>query len=153
MASVMALVGKKQFEQLGGDAKCGVVLPIDRYNSAHQGLKSLASGGSLFCVTARSDDRLWLVGILEQPTFRRDHWKATESQTPITDVTSLISKLRFSTGKGLALKPGKLGMSLQTPRVLTDEDVELLRAAASGKARSPAKSTRPQELPVKQSSD
>jgi hypothetical protein len=47
----------------------------------------------------------------------------------VTDISSLCSQLQFASGRGIHNEPGKLGMVLQTPRVLTDDDILLLRGA------------------------
>lgn len=135
MASVMAIIAKAVFEDLQKAAKktfaVGDVVALDRYLSAHKGLSGLATGGAMFLVTVRPpDERLWLVAVLESPSFETDKWVSESNAVPIRDVTELIPKLVFSTGKGLVAKPGALGMSLQTPRVLTEADEILLRGAA-----------------------
>lgn len=143
MPSVMAIVSKAVFERdakLGGRlAAPGDVVPFDRYVSKNKGLSPLADGGALFLVTVRPpDESLWLVAILESPTFDGENWIAPTNVAPVVDVTSLKDLVRFATGTGISAKKGALGMSLQTPRVLTDEDVALLRAAAGGPAGAAA---------------
>jgi uncharacterized protein (TIGR02996 family) len=86
------------------------------------------------------------VGILEQLSQEGGAWVAKSANAaPVADITGLVDKLRFTTGKGITTKPGALGMSLQTPRSLTEEDAALLRAAAGqseeAKAPSPAAKT------------
>lgn len=137
MPSVLAIVSKAIFERdakLGGRlGGLGDVVPLDRYVSSNKGLTPVAEGGALFLVTVRPpDEALWLVAVLESPTFEGAHWMASngaKNAVPLTDVSALKDKLKFSTGAGMSAKKGALGMSLQTPRVLTDEDVALLRAA------------------------
>jgi len=118
---------------------------MDRYVSANKGLASLAAGGALILVTVRPPERLWLVAILEAPAFEETMWRASPSDVPITDVTDLLPRLRLASGAGIQAPEGKLGMSLQTPRVLADEDVALLRAACAGATPTapdaPAKAT------------
>lgn len=130
----MAIVSKAIFEKaIKGeqDVGPGKVLGFERYVSTNKNLEQLASGGSLFLVTVRPpDERLWLVAILERPTFTGKEWVAPKNTTAISDITDQIPKLRFSSGKGLAPKKGALGMSLQTPRGLVDSDEAILRAAA-----------------------
>jgi hypothetical protein len=136
MPSVLALVSKAVFDkQAPRSLTIGGVWAVDRYDSKVAGLRPLADGGSLFLVTVRPpDERLWLVAVLEEPSFRNARWKAAPNATPVTDVTPLVGELRFATDKGLAAAPGKLGMSLQTPRTLSEADVELLPKALSGGA-------------------
>lgn len=132
MPAILAIVSKAVFEAdaRARGAEPGAVVPFDGYDSANKAL-SAAAGGALFLVTARPGDHLWLVGILEQPTFDGTRWSAGVNTTAIRDVTDAIPALRFATGKGLQPKPGALGMSLQTPRVLTDADEALLRGGAA----------------------
>jgi hypothetical protein len=69
--------------------------------------------------------------VLENVKRKGDAWVGTKNTAPITDITTAISKLTFASGTGLNAKKGALGMSLQTPRVLTAADVTLLRGGAS----------------------
>ncbi len=135
MPSVLAIVSKAIFER---DAKMGArvaglgdVVPLDRYVSKNKGLTPLAEGGALFLVTVRPpDEALWLVAILESPTFDGENWHSSKNTTAVADISPQKGELRFTTGAGLSAKKGALGMSLQTPRVLTEADVALLRASA-----------------------
>lgn len=137
MASVLAIVSKALFEAAGG-LRPGDRFDADGYGSAHPGLAPLGAGGDLYLVTARPGDVLWLVGILRAPTFDGARWSAAPNTTPIRDLTPLIPTLRFATGKGLRPKPGALGMSLQTPRALTPEDVARIEGEAPpGEAAGP----------------
>lgn len=132
MADLMAIVSKAVFEkEAGKDPKVGTVLGMDRYVSANKNLEPLADGGRLFLVTVRPpDEKLWLVAILDKPKFDGSQWKAKASTVAITDIGKLKSKLKFESGKGISAAPGALGMSLQTPRALTANDVALLDGAA-----------------------
>ncbi|MGZ3416886.1 MAG: TIGR02996 domain-containing protein [Polyangiales bacterium] len=147
MPSVLAIVSKAQFEAAAKGLGLGDAMQLDRYASTGKGLDPLADGGALFLVTVRSGDVLWLVGILESPTKRKDGWFAAPSTVAITDVTELKDRLRFSSGNGITAKPGALGMSLQTPRELTEADVVLLRSAV-GSARPPAPPPAPAPAPA-----
>jgi uncharacterized protein (TIGR02996 family) len=130
--SVLAIVSKAVFERDGAGAKPGDTLPLDRYLSANKGLAPLAGGGSLFMVTVRPpDERLWLVGVLRDPSFVDDHWEAATNSAPIADITELLPRIQLANGKGIKPKPGRLGMSLQTPRVLSEADVALLLGACA----------------------
>jgi hypothetical protein len=141
MASVLAIVSKALFEAAGG-LRPGDRFDADGYASAHPGLAPLGAGGDLYLVTARPGDVLWLVGILRAPTFDGARWSAAPNTTPIRDLTPLIPALRFATGKGLRPKPGALGMSLQTPRALTPEDVALIEGGTP-----PGEATGPEPAP------
>jgi hypothetical protein len=130
MSSVLAIVSKALFEKMipKADAKVGVVVDTSQYVSQNKTFDGLKDGGAIFLVTVRPpDEKLWIVGVLENPTKKGDTWTAAANTAPITDVTSAIKKLKFASGAGLSPKKGALGMSLQTPRALTDADVALLR--------------------------
>lgn len=132
MASVLAIVSKAQFEKdVGSGARPGAVYATAIYRSTHAALGSLAQGGALFLVTVRPpDERLWLVAVLESPQLGTDGWRSAPNTAPIADVSAVRDKLKFASGAGITARAGALGMSLQTPRQLTDEDERLLRAAA-----------------------
>lgn len=139
MSDVLAIISKAVFEKAAGKAPTlGTRLGLDRYVSANKGLAPLAGGGRLFLVTVRPpDEALWLVAVLDGPTFTGAEWTATACGTPLTDISALKSQLVFESGKGLPTTAGTLGMSLQTPRVLTASDVALLLASLAG-APAPA---------------
>lgn len=155
MGNVLAIISKTEFEKFAWKNRnhVGITFLLDRYVSTQKTLETLNEGGSLFLVSARPEDRLLLVAILEKPKHDGTAWVSKKkNDTGTVDITSLVDKLRFENGKGIQAKPGALGMSLQTPRKLTDGDVALLRAAASGKsgpasdspkAKSPAKPAAP----------
>lgn len=133
MPSILAIVSKAIFEKMvEKTVKVGVLVETDQYGSNPAAFAQLTPGDAIFLVTVRPPkEALWLVAILEQPKLRGKAWVGKANTTPIRDITPLIKKLRFTTGKGIAAKPGALGMSLQTPRILNDEDVALLRGGAS----------------------
>lgn len=142
---VMAIVSKAIFDKQAKGAEVGTVVPFDRYTSGNKALEPLRAGGKLFMVTVRSEkERLWLVGVLEKLTPKEGAWVAAEkNRYPIADISELRSRITFENGKGITAKPGALGMSLQTPRVLAASDVELLLGAVSGGggAAAPAPAT------------
>jgi hypothetical protein len=140
MADMMAIVSKAVFEKDAPRAKVGAVLPMRVYRSASKPLMRLDKESRLFLVTVRPpNEALWLVAVLEGPEFDGAEWHATRNTCPVTDITGLIGSLKFESGKGLQAKKGALGMSLQTPRVLTPDDVELLlKAAGAAKATKAA---------------
>lgn len=146
MPNVLAIISKAQFEAAHPRATEGDELGFARYASTHAALSPLTGGGSLFLVTVRPpDERLWLIGELVEPTHDGKAWKSSPSTVRVRDITALIPRLRFSNGKGLSPKKGALGMSLQTPRQLTDDDTDLLRGSAAStpatKRRAPVAST------------
>src|SRR5580692_11199042 len=105
------------------------------YKSTHASLKPLGDGGHLFLVTVRPpSEALWLIAVLRDVKAAKDGWKSSLNTTPITDITPLKSKIRFATGSGITAAKGKLGMSLQNPRTLTNADVKILLAVAGGAA-------------------
>jgi hypothetical protein len=135
--SVLAIISKAIYEhdaKVGGRvAGVGTVVPLTRYVSKNKGLAPVASGGSLFLVTVRPpDEALWLVAILESPTHDGENWNSPANAIPVTDISGLKEKIQFANGTGISAKKGALGMSLQTPRVLSEADVALLRAASGG---------------------
>jgi hypothetical protein len=133
MPDMLAIISKAVFEKEASGRSPGEELPIDRYRSASKHLEPLRSGGRLFLVTVRPPaEALWLVAVLEGPRFEDGGWLAQPNRVPITDVTVLIPRLRFESGKGIQAAKGALGMSLQTPRALTSEDVTLLLGAVGG---------------------
>jgi hypothetical protein len=133
--SILAVVAKSIFEKdarAGGKlAGIGGVWPTARYASTSPALEPLAGGGALYLVTVRPGDQLWLVAVLRAPTRDASGWTSPPNTVPIRDISALRPKLRFASGKGITAEPGKLGMSLQTPRVLAETDVALLDAAAA----------------------
>jgi uncharacterized protein (TIGR02996 family) len=140
MPDLMAIVSKAVFEKAAGKApKVGAKLAMDRYVSANKNLESLSAGGKLYLVTVRPpDEALWLVAVLDQPHFDGKQWIAAPCDTPIVDISSLRTHIKFESGKGMSMAPGTLGMSLQTPRALTTEDVALLAGALDGAKLPPA---------------
>ncbi len=127
---MLAIISKAIFEKEAAGKKPGDVLPLDRYRSGSRHLDPLKSGGRLFLVTVRPPkEALWLVAVLENLKFKGDEWAASPNRVPITDITALIPRLRFESGKGISAAKGALGMSLQTPRALTAADVGLLLQA------------------------
>ncbi|MBL0216898.1 MAG: hypothetical protein IPQ07_23840 [Myxococcales bacterium] len=142
MSDVMAIVSKAVFEKAAGKAPAlGTRLGLDRYVSANKGLAPLTGGGRLFLVTVRPpDEALWLVAVLDSPAFTGGEWVATACTTPLTEISGLKAQLVFESGKGLPTTAGTLGMSLQTPRVLTAADTALLDGVLAG---APAGSAAP----------
>jgi hypothetical protein len=152
MRSVLAIVSKAVFERdHGRGTELGAVLPLVAYHSEHPALSPLTAGGDLYLVTVR-DGALWLVGVLRGPRLQQGSWVAAENVVPLTDVTSALPRLRFANGKGIDVPPAKLGMSLQTPRTLTAEDVAVLEALAGGgrpEGRTEAKTARAKVPPAR----
>lgn len=132
VADLLVIVSKAVFEKQarrGGKLLAeGEVFATDRYVSEAKAIEPVAGGGSLFLVTVRPEpERLWLVAVLDAPEKRDGAWIAKANTQPIRDVTALLPSIRLESGKGIQAKPGALGMSLQTPRILADADVALLR--------------------------
>ncbi len=134
MSSVLAIVSKAVFEKLvPKSTKVGDVVATDRYASTPAAFDQLITGDAIFLVTVRPpNEALWLVAILERPRKQGKAWIGAANTTPIRDITPVLAKLKLASGKGIVAKPGALGMSLQTPRVLTDADVALLRGSKPG---------------------
>ena len=140
MPDMLAIVSKAVYESEAKHKKLGSVLPLSGYASANKQLHKLGEDGRLFLVTVRPPkESLWLVAVLEQPVFAGVGWSAKPNTYRITDITHIKDQLRFDSGKGIQAKPGALGMSLQTPRVLTPADAKLiLDAATAQKVKVPA---------------
>jgi hypothetical protein len=136
VASIFAIVSKKVFEKECADAAPGSLYGTDTYASTHKALDAIGAGDALFLATVRPDqpagESLWLVAVLEKPKKGGSGWKAPKNAVPITDISSLRTVIRFTSGSGITDKPGALAMSLQTPRALTDADVEAIRHATNG---------------------
>jgi|GEM_PF-1306683 len=145
MASVLALLSKAFFEKKLLDGQTPAlddVVPVDTYFSKHKALQSLADGGDLYLVTVRPpDESLWLVATIRSPSFVDDAWSGTGNDRAVVDATTLRDQLKFSNGKGPSMEAGKLGMSLQTPRTLTADDVALLEGLFGWSTASPSTET------------
>jgi uncharacterized protein (TIGR02996 family) len=138
MADVLAVVSKAIFDKAARGLAPGGVWPTAAYVSANKALSPLEGGGRLFLVTVRPpDEALWLVAVLDAPTFDGAQWSAAPNSHAIRDVSAVKPSIKFANGAGLPAKAGVLGMSLQTPRVLAAGDVELLLGAT--KAPEPKK--------------
>lgn len=137
MPDMLAIVSKAVFDKDAGKAKLGQVVPFAGYASASKHLQKLDAHSRLLLVTVRPPkESLWLVAVLEGLVFDGQRWSARVNTTRLTDISAIKDQLRFDSGKGIVAKPGALGMSLQTPRGLTADDVKLLLdAAATGKTR------------------
>ena len=136
---MVAIVSKAVYQRDMPQARVGEVVPLDAYLSTNAALKKLQGSDRLFLLTVRPPgESLWLVAVLCNPRFDGSKWVADRNTTPVRDVSALRGVLEFENGKGLPSEAGKLGMSLQTPRVLTAKDVSALLGAAAP-AAAPAK--------------
>jgi eukaryotic-like serine/threonine-protein kinase len=146
---LLAIVSKAIFERdarAGGAlVEPGAVWPVDRYTSSNKALQSLGGGGRIFLVTVRPpNERLWFVGVVDQPVFRGDAWIApAPNALPVTDISALRRTIAFESGKGMLQDKETLGMSLQTPRALAASDVEQILRAVRGGAVSTAAAAAP----------
>jgi uncharacterized protein (TIGR02996 family) len=149
VADLMAIVSKAVFEKAAGKTpKVGTKLAMDRYVSANKNLEPLAAGGRLYLVTVRPpNEALWLVAVLDKPKFDGAQWLARPCDKPIVDVSSLRGRLKFESGKGITAAAGALGMSLQTPRILTADDAALLDGAFIGAPVAEAAAAAPEAAP------
>jgi len=142
VADVLAIVSRAVFEkdarQNGKLLGVGDVWPLDRYNSSHKTFERVKNGGRIFLVTVRPDEQLWFLGVIETPSFSGTSWVSkSKNAHAITNITPLRKTIAFESGKGMSQDKGTLGMSLQTPRVLTQSDVAQILAVAAGKAPPP----------------
>ncbi len=147
MTDVLAIVSRAVFDKdarqsasLGGKLLgVGDVWPLDRYNSSHKTFDRVKKGGRIFLVTVRPDEQLWFLGVVDAPSFSGTSWiSSTKNAFAITNITSLRKTIAFESGKGMSQDKGTLGMSLQTPRVLTQADVAQILAVAGGKTPPPS---------------
>lgn len=134
MASIMAIVSKAVFEKEHRGAKVGDVLAIDRYSSSPRAFEQLGKNDALFLVTVRPPEQLWLVAIVDAPKKKGDAWIGAKNKAPIADISASVKKLVLASGDGVTARKGALAMSLQTPRVLAEADVTLLRSLAGAPA-------------------
>lgn len=132
MPSVLAIISKKVFQGLM-NRSLGAVAPLARYQSKNPAFAKLGPGDALILVTVPKDGVLWQVAVIEEPKQKGDAVVGTPNTTPITDITERLRDLVLADGKGINAQPGKLAMSLQTPRVLADTDVALLRGGTPRK--------------------
>jgi hypothetical protein len=152
MPSVLAIISRAIFEKMSPRSAVGDVVETDRYVSSQPAFTKLAPGDAIFLVTVRPpDERLWLVAVLEGVERKKDAWVGAANRQPIRDITSTIQKLELSTGAGIKAKKGALGMSLQTPRLLTANDVVLLRGGGAVH-RTEAEAAAQKPRPAKQGS-
>jgi len=141
MGDVMAIVSKAIFEKAAGKSpKLGSQLGMDRYVTTNKTFETLKGGGKIYLVTVRPpNEALWLVAVIENPKFDGKQWVAKPCTTPLTDISSLRSKIKFESGKGITAAAGALGMSLQTPRAMAPADAQMIDAIAGGtKGAAPA---------------
>jgi hypothetical protein len=137
---MVAIVSKAVYQRDMPKARVGEVVPLAEYLSTNAALNKLKGGGRLFLFTVRPPgESLWLVAVLNNPRFEGTKWVADQNTTPVRDISELRPVLKFENGKGLPTEAGKLGMSLQTPRVLTADDAKVL-LSASGAVSSPPES-------------
>ncbi len=135
----MAIVSKAVFEKdarvNGKTVAPGDVWPINRYNSTNKALDRLKDGGRIFLVTVRPpSEELWFLGVVDSPEHDGTAWiSATPNTLPTTNITSLRRAIVFESGKGMSQDKGTLGMSLQTPRIMTADDADKILAVVAGK--------------------
>ncbi len=147
MPTLAAIVSKAVFEPILKqlDLREGRVWPTDRYTSQVKALEALRSDGRLMLFTVRPpDEQLWLVAVLESPKHDGKAWVAKANTRPIANISSLRGSIRFTSDTGISATKGALGMSLQTPRQLTDEDVAMML----GSAPAPASAKKTTAAPV-----
>lgn len=122
MASVLALISKAVFMELPW-WRAGEVPTLDRYQSKHPAFAKLGPGDALFLVTVLANE-LMLVAIIENARASRGAVVGDTNITPMADLMPVRQKLGFTA------PIAKLAMSLQTPRVLDEDQIKILRGAA-----------------------
>ena len=123
MPSVLALISKAVFGTLP-PMQLSDVTPLDRYTSKHAIFDTLGPDDALFLVAVRPKGLL-LVAVIDRPKRKGAALVGATNTTPCRFIK--ISRLKLADGKGLTATLDKLGMSLQTPRMLSEGDVALLR--------------------------
>ncbi len=149
MGDVFAIVSKAVFEKEalvdGEVVGLGDVWSVKSYKGAAKVFENtLADGGRIFMVTVRPpDEKLWLLAVLESPTFdnKSTAWVASPNAVPVTDISALRKSIKFESGKGMSQDKGALGMSLQTPRALGEGDADQILALLGGGSSSSKKSS------------
>lgn len=129
---MLVIVKQTTFDDIARGYGPGDILEWRRRDARNGRLEALSAGSRLFMITVRPpDERLWLIGVYPGVQRIGDTWVSVEvNRLPIVDISHLRAELKFSTGNGISLEPGKLGNSLQTPRILATSDIELLERAA-----------------------
>ncbi len=127
MAIVSKSIFQKEARSTSGLLRIGETYQTSVYRSKSKGLVALDADSQLYLVTVRPNDVLWLVGVLAAPVHSENGWQAAINKVPITDITHLVSQIRFASDKGINRTPGRLAMSLQSPRTLGEADLSLLR--------------------------
>lgn len=126
MKHMMAIVSKAIFgrerDDEGNKLQVGSLWSTGAYHSTNKSISKKLTG-DLYLVTVQ-DGELWLVAHLKSPTHDGKSWVAESNAVRIRDITREASALVFASGKGV--NTDKMAMSLQTPRILADEDVALL---------------------------
>jgi hypothetical protein len=127
MGSVLAIINKATFGKLrtreDQTPAIGTQIAIDRYESEHPTLDTLKVGGSLYLVTVRPDEVLWLAAVLAAPA-RRGHGWHRYNVTPVVDITALCKEIGIERGGG------KLATRLEAPRALNQRAAAILKHVA-----------------------
>jgi len=136
---MLAIVNKQIFLDEVDEAGLGPGRVLDywcNYVSDHPRLDRLKEGDRLYLVTVPpGTSNLWLLAVYEHVRRIKSGYPRAKrkNQVPITDITQLRDKLRFDNGIGIKWRHGEMPQSLQTPRILTAADVQLLERAIRNK--------------------
>lgn len=141
MSDMMVIVSKAVFEKArdgdGAPLEIGSTYETTAYLSNSSSIEKNLTG-DLYLVTVR-DERLWLLARLVSPAHNGMGWASHMNEEAIVDITDIAGEIRFTNDKGINLE--KMAMSLQTPRVLSDADVELLERAWGYEPEAPIEVT------------
>jgi len=137
---LMALVRRRDFERLAPGAAPGAVVPLETYPHKKWSILDGLAGGRLFLVTVRPpDERVWLIGVLENPTLNDKAWVAEhENDRPIVDITDRLAGLSHR----IAAAAGALAMAFQDPIPLTEADAALLLEPRTSGLEAPTRDHR-----------
>ncbi len=142
MASMLAIVSQLAFRRDAKGVGSGQVWNVATYASTRKQLDQLAGTGDLYLVTVRGG-ALWLVAILRKPAKTATGWTAAPNTEPAREIQDLRREW------GLPLDDAKLGMALQTPRLLTAVQLEQLDPAAEPAAKPVPQKPAPPVVRVK----
>jgi hypothetical protein len=135
MLSMMAIVARPWFEREDAEKDVGDILQWKNYWADHLPLNRLRSNpeNRLYLVTVRPPKfDVWLVAVYDRVRRKGEMWVSTHrNQTPIVDLTAIVDRLRFESGKGIKVPAAIRPQSLQAPRILTPGDLSLIYGAMS----------------------
>jgi hypothetical protein len=133
MLSMMAVVARPWFEHSDADKGIGDIVRWKTYWADHLPLNRLrhTSENRLYLVTVRPPKfSVWLVAVYDRVKRKGGTWTSShQNKTPIVDLTAVLDRLRFGSGKGIKVAAAVRPQALQAPRQLTPGDLALIHDA------------------------